>query len=110
GYQSPPLWRSARDFGRALRRGHLHGTAVGEDREVAEDDPFRSVDRRPGVVAGGIPLRGRDATTRDLDPVAVADPRLQLGPHRVAVRVRPAEGLAAAIDQRVDRQGPGAWA
>ena len=40
-------------FRRIRGRRDLHGAAVGEDRQVAEDHLFRAVDRRPGIVAAG---------------------------------------------------------
>ena len=46
----------------------------------------------------------RDAAIGDLDPVAVADARLDLGSYRIAFVVLPAEGLVAAINQGVERQ------
>ena len=69
------------------RRNDLHGAPVGEDRQVAQDHLFRAFDRCPRIRAVG---RRWELVIGDLDPLAVADARLDLGPHRLAVLVLPA--------------------
>ena len=63
-------------------------------------------DRLP---AGSV-REARHAAVGDFDPFAVADARLDLGPHRLAVLVPPVERLVAAIGEGGQRQRPDAWA
>ena len=47
-----------------------------------------------------------DLEAGDLDPLAVADAGLDLGPHRLAVLVLPAVSLLAGMGERGQRQRP----
>ena len=56
----------------------LHGSAIAEDRQIAEDHLLRAVDRCPGPVEVRL---DRALEVGDLDPLAVADSRPDFGPH-----------------------------
>ena len=80
--------------------------SLGENRQVAQDHLFRPTDRRPGIVRLWPP---RKLVIGHLDPFAVADTRLDLGPHRLAVFVLPAVSLLATMREGRQRQRPHAW-
>src|SRR5262245_61126378 len=96
----------ARDLLLARCRSDLHGSPIGEDRQVPEDDLLRAIHRYPGNRAGRLPAGGWDATIGDLDPFAVTDARPDLGPDRMAVLIPEIEGLVAAIGEDGQRQCP----
>ena len=90
---------------RRRRAGQRDGGAVGEDRQLAAQRTCSE----PSI-GTHVPRSGTLVSTSaigDLDPLAVADARLDLGPHRVAVLVRPAEGLVAAVGEGGLRAAPG---
>ena len=61
------------------------GDAVGQQRQVAQDHLLLAVDRHPGSSAPSSACA--DLAIGDLDPLAVADARADLGPHRAPVLV-----------------------
>ena len=77
--------------------------------------PSARIDRSPTITCsepltgaqGSSPFgRRRELAIGDLDPFAVADAGLDLGPHRLAVLVPPAVSLLTAMGERGHRQRP----
>ena len=85
-----------------LRRwSDLHGGVVAERRQVADNHPFRTVERRPGTFSSGFGTRG--ASMNHLDPLTITRAGLDLGPDGAAILVGPAVVLG------VDRGNGGCW-